>query len=259
VGALCFGVLAAVGLFPLAAGAASPTLTITPAGPYHDGESVAISVGANTVFTPSARINVLECADPGGTTSNLPKDDSTCDGNTIQGNTVIVNSDGGYSLQNYVLYALPSAALGEQANDQPVCNETQTCVLFIGQDQNDFTQPKLFSPPFTIASAPGGTPTTFPGAGGSSGGAPAASGTSGTSGTGSSAAGSSSPGTTLTGSGTQPNGSATSASSSSTASAAAGTLAFTGAPTALPEMVLLGTVLLVGGALLRRRARRRTV
>ncbi len=92
--------------------------------------------------------------------ANLPKSDSTCDGNTIQGNTMLVAANGSASDQNYTIYLLPSPALGEQSNNQPVCNQTDPCVLYVGQNQNDFTAPKVFSTPFTIAPAAGGSTTT---------------------------------------------------------------------------------------------------
>jgi hypothetical protein len=146
------------------AGAAAPTVTLSSTSNLHSGQTVAVSVGPNTFFSPNARVNMLECADPGGTVANLPKDDSTCDGNTIQADTVLVGSNGSVSESGYTMYALPSATLGEQSNIQPVCNLTNPCVLFVGENQNDFTAPKIFSAPFTIAPASSTviTPTTVP-------------------------------------------------------------------------------------------------
>jgi hypothetical protein len=144
------------------AGASTPTLTVSPSTDLHDGESVSVSIGPNSVFTPSSRVNILECADPGGSMANLPKSDSTCDGNTIQGNTILVAANGSASDQNYTIFLLPSPELGEQSNNQPVCNQTNPCVLYVGQNQNDFTAPKVFSSPFTIAPASGGGTTTTP-------------------------------------------------------------------------------------------------
>ena len=42
---------------------------------------------------------------------------------------------------------------------KPICNQTNSCVLYVGQNQNDFTAPKVFSAPFLICSS-SGTPTT---------------------------------------------------------------------------------------------------
>jgi hypothetical protein len=143
--ALAIAIAQTVGASP-----AAPNLTVSGGSNLHSGQSVSISVGPNGFFTPNSHVNILECADPGGKAANLPKDDSTCDGNTIQGNTVSVAADGSFSAASYSVYSLPNATLGEQANGQPVCNATNPCVLFVGQDQNDFTSPKVFSAPFTV-------------------------------------------------------------------------------------------------------------
>jgi hypothetical protein len=135
------------------AAAATPKLTMTK-GPYHDLETISLSVGPNHLFKRYAHINILECADPGGKKQNLPKSVATCDGNTIQGNTVLIKADGSFSEHAYELFTLPnSSELGETAGDQPVCSRSKDCVLYIGQNQIDFTSPKIFSPPFKILPA----------------------------------------------------------------------------------------------------------
>lgn len=243
--------------------AAASGVTVTPGGPFTDGETVTVTVGPNGVFTPNARVNVLECADPGGTAANLPTDDSTCDGNTIQGATVLVHSDGSVSAPNYTLYQLPSAALGEQPNFQPVCNQSSPCVLYVGQDQNNFTQPKMFSAPFTVGPAAASTTTTPVGAGSGAGtaGGPAspATGSQGTS----TAPGASNGG--ATGAGAQTAGTAahegtTAASgvSADRSAASSGTLAFTGLPADLVWLALLGAILVTVGILVRRASARAT-
>jgi hypothetical protein len=227
------------------AGASAPTLTMSPSTDLHDGESVSVSIGPNTVFTPNAGVNILECADPGGTLANLPKSDSTCDGNTIQGNTILVAANGSASEAKYTVYLLPSPALGEQANNQPVCNQTDPCVLYVGQSQNDFTAPKVFSAPFTIAPASGGGTTTTTAAAATTTTTAAApgggSGTSSTSpsvaaATSSSASGAVDPSVNL----------------ASTTAGGATALASTGAPADLQWIVGLGIALLLGGSFGRR-------
>jgi hypothetical protein len=160
----CLFVVTAAGGTVQVAGAstATPNLMLSPSSDFHDGEPISISVGPNGLFTPHAHINILECADPGGTTANLPKSDSTCDGNTIQANTILIASDGSFSDTKYVLYTLPSSTLGEESNGQPVCNNANPCVLYVGQDQNDFTAPKLISAPFAIGAATASTATSVP-------------------------------------------------------------------------------------------------
>jgi hypothetical protein len=143
-----------------------------PEGAYHNGafssgQNIEIQVPANSVLTPGASVNILECADPGGTVANDPTSDSQCDGNTIQGSTVIVNSDGSVFYQPYTVYALPDQQnLGEAPTDTPVCNSSTDCVLYIGQDQNDFTQPYVLSQPFLVSPTSGDTGSN-PGNGGS--------------------------------------------------------------------------------------------
>ncbi len=226
------------------ASAPPPALNVSPHGNLTDGQTVSVSAGSNGFFTPHARVNILECADPGGLPANLPRDDSTCDGNTVQGTTLLVGGDGSFSDSSYTVYALPSATLGEQGNNQPVCNQTNYCVLYVGQNQNDFTVPKVFSAPFLIAPGSGTTATTSPG-------------TTSTAAPGSSA-----------GSSTNANGSTSQAStpsSAATSSAAAapapltssaadpsGALANTGSPAEAEWVALAGLTLLLTGVLGRR-------
>lgn len=129
---------------------APPALTITP-GPYHNEQLINLSVGPNHFFKPYSRINIIECADPGGKAKNLPVSVDTCDGNTIQGVTILVQPNGSWYEHGYQLYALPNAPqLGETPDSQPVCNQKKSCVLYIGQNQEKFTAPKMFSAPFVI-------------------------------------------------------------------------------------------------------------
>jgi hypothetical protein len=217
-----------------------PALSVSPSGNYTNGQSISVSVGSNGYFTPHSRVNVIECADPGGLAANLPKDDTTCDGNTIQGSTIEVGSDGSFSVQQYPVYLLPSPTLGEQANFKPVCNQTNYCVLYVGQNQNDFTAPKIFSAPFLVAPGSGSTApatagATAPGTAAAATSGSAQSGAGDTAGAGSAAAG-----------------------TSVSATDPSGSLADTG-PSGIEWMALGGAVLLLTGAVGRRmtlRARR---
>jgi hypothetical protein len=120
-------------------------------GTYHNEEFINLSVGPNHYFRPYSSVKILECADRGGKRSNLPTSASSCDGNTIQGNTIEVNKNGSFSEHGYQLFAIPNKAqLGEEADGQPVCNKRAVCVLYVGENQENFTWPKIFSPPFTI-------------------------------------------------------------------------------------------------------------
>jgi hypothetical protein len=228
--------------------ATAPTLSITPStssGPYHDGETVSIAVGSNSQFAPYSRIEIIECAAPHG---QLPVDDTTCDGNTVADHSILVNKDGSFSDSSYTLYQLPNPVLGEQSNDAPVCNATSECVLYIGQNQNDFTQPKVFSAPFTIESGGAeGSPTATTQASPDPGAATAPR-------TGTTATGGGSAGTT----GTSTSGSSgdVSGGPGSTVGGKSGSLAFTGPPTGLQWLIAIGLSMVIVGVAGRRLGRR---
>ncbi len=231
IGAGLVSLLAAmwVGWRATTATAATPTVTMSPAAgatPYHDGESVSVAVGPNSLFAPFSRIILLECAAQGGVP---PTSDSSCDGNTAPGSSILVAADGSFSDVAYPLYQLPNSALGEQPAHLPVCDAAAECVLYVGEDQNDFTRPKVFSSPFLVGSADSVVTTTVP---------PVAA------------------ATTSSGqdAGSAPSQGSAGASDGQGGVALAplggtGSLAFTGAPTALPWLVGGGVLLLLlGGA-----------
>ena len=135
-----------------------PTAVLSPSSTtYHSGQTISVSVGPNKYFAPFARIVILQCADPGGSSAHLPINDSTCDGNTVPGHSVLVAKDGSFSTSYQKIFSLPNPVLGETPDGTPVCNRTHACVLYIGQDQTNFTQPKIFSVPFTVTPAGGGS------------------------------------------------------------------------------------------------------
>ena len=82
----------------------------------------------------------------------MPSNTTACDGNTIQGNTILPAADGSFTYQGYTLYALPdSISLGEGSSG-PACGNTAAteCILYIGNNQGDFTKPHLWSQPFFV-------------------------------------------------------------------------------------------------------------
>ena len=128
-------------------------LTVSPSpdgNSYHNGQSITVEVGPNRKFTPYLRVNILECADPGGSSANLPKSVADCDGNTIQGNTIVPKKDGSFTQPGYVIFKIPTSQFGEPAGQTPICDQSHACVLYIGENQEDFTQPKIFSAPFMV-------------------------------------------------------------------------------------------------------------
>ncbi|MHB8681852.1 MAG: hypothetical protein ACYDA2_07140 [Acidimicrobiales bacterium] len=161
IGLLAALVSGAVVLFPVgvADGAtAAPPVTISPAPStgYVNGAKVRITVGPNDYFQKGQIINILECGDPGGKAANLPRDVTDCDGSTIQPVTVIVNHDGSFSLSGYVIYELPNTvALGEPKDTLPKCDATHACVLYVGENQEDFSWPHTFSAPFSVGARAG--------------------------------------------------------------------------------------------------------
>jgi hypothetical protein len=119
---------------------------------FYDGQVIQVKIPPNSHFKPGLAVNILECADPGGTTAHLPINVNTCDGNTIQGPTVLIQKDGSVDYKGYTIYSLPNfEALGESKYGQPVCNTTHECVLYIGQNQEAFTAPHFWSQPFFVA------------------------------------------------------------------------------------------------------------
>ncbi len=146
----------------------------------------------------------------------------------------LVAKDGSFAEPAYTVYQTPSSTLDEQSNFQPVCNQTHQCVLYIGQNENDFTAPKLFSTPFAVGSASAVTSTTLPAQTTSPG----------------ATATTSEPGTTTSDS--NAGDSAAVSLSSGPATAVAGTLPDTGPSARLEWVAVIGLVLLVGGTLGRR-------
>ena len=123
----------------------SPTVST-----LRDGQAITVAVGPNKVYVPLIAVNIIECADPGGKASALPKSLLHCDANTIQGNSVIAKPNGSIHETGYTVYRLPNQELGEGKTTIPICDATHECVLYVGQDQNDFTKPKVFSAPFFV-------------------------------------------------------------------------------------------------------------
>ena len=230
----CSGAVMAINVTPSAANA--PGVTITPSGPYHNGETVTVSVGPNGLFTPDHRIIFIECNDPGGSTNGLPTSVRTCDGNTVQADTVMVSTNGSFTENHFVLYSLPNQAFGELPDAVSVCDASDPCVLYVGENQEDFTQPKLFSAPFTVVATAGSAPSET-GSAPPSGAAPTATPTTVTSPVPSASTSSPAP---------------VSSAMMSPAQAAGGTLAFTGVRPILVWLLWIGSLLFLAGSVGRR-------
>ena len=160
--------VAALGIF-VTAGASTPTEgasvpdsavpvgTFTANTPFASGQNINVVIPANSVFSANTNLAIIECSAPNGVIPVLP---AACDGDTIQGPTLKPNADGSVNFQTevgslYQIFALPDYfTLGETPGG-PACGDTAAteCILYIGENQNDFTQPHLWSQPFFIATS----------------------------------------------------------------------------------------------------------
>lgn len=130
--------------------AAQPVSPFTAGTPFASGQMINVVIPANDVFNQHVGVNIVECAAPDGVPPTQP---SACDGNTIQGSTILPNADGSFTNTGYELYALPdNVSLGEGSGGVS-CGLTAAteCILYIGENQLDFTQPHYWSQPFFIA------------------------------------------------------------------------------------------------------------
>ena len=232
------GLAASAAWLPTAGAASGAAVTVSPSGPYHSGQTVRVNVAPNSLFTPHLRVIMLECADPGGSAANLPTSVKQCDGNSVQGDSVIVQANGSFSESSYTMFSLPNEALAEEPSGQPVCNTTSPCVLYVGLNQEDFTQPKVFSQPFVVAPTSGATSSGASSSGAQANPGPAPS---------SSGAGSSPAGAAGGSAGTGPSSGPASADAA-VSLGGTGQLAFTGPPYELRSVLLVGGLLMMLGS-----------
>ncbi len=100
----------------------------------------------------AALFKIFECSDPDGTAAHLPTNSLQCDGQTIATYST-PNADGSFNYPNYVIYALPDKpTFSEPPDTLPVCGDTPKteCVLYVGTDINNFSEPHIFSTPFFV-------------------------------------------------------------------------------------------------------------
>ncbi len=157
-------------------GSAAAQTPFSP-GTFDSGQGIDVVVPPNSVLTPGARIEVLECAAPNGVD---PTSTAACDGNTAYaGGTITVNSDGSIDLINgssasgqpYNVYALPDQpTFSESAGGFPKCGQgsANECVLYIGQGgggDTGFSLPHFFSQAFQVHPDPTDSGTLNPGDG----------------------------------------------------------------------------------------------
>jgi len=164
---LSLGVVGFVAIGPSFASGSTGTVTAptAPAGPYTDGQTITVSGTGFSTRASGNTIQIIECADPDGTTANLPQDNTSCDTTTENPNTIEPSTSGAFSDQ-YQITELDTVvpAGGYQSNID--CNATNYCVLWIGEDAvNNFSgttdQPVAFSPPFLVNPKASTQPTTL--------------------------------------------------------------------------------------------------
>src|SRR5271165_1986189 len=81
--------------------AAQPQSPFTAGIPFSSGQSINVVIPANTAFAGSKEfVNIVECAAPDGV---VPTNPIACDGETIQGSTIIPAADGSFTYPNYQL------------------------------------------------------------------------------------------------------------------------------------------------------------
>jgi hypothetical protein len=176
-GAILVATSVIVGVFASHAGAtalSNGTVAIETSGgtvatsPLSMHQVVTVKVGPNSTMSRSSLeaagfpsgavpIKILECADPGGLTSNLPLSEKQCEPETIDPNGTVLEN-GSMVEPGYTIYSLPDTAeLGNSSGT--VCDMEHECVLGIFSNQLDFTKPHVFSAPFFVnpSSTSGGT------------------------------------------------------------------------------------------------------
>ena len=243
----------------------------SPYTTYTDGEQVNMSMGPNSVFSPSdangGDIEAIECEyNNGNGGPGDPPNDNYCSAQTIGPDFPFAVAPSGafdYAGQNegdlMAVYALPDT---KYPTATITCNTTDPCVWYVGEDYGNFAAPHVFSNPFyvsggvttttttpatstttspstttsTTTSVPATTTTTAAGGGTTTtttaGGATTTSTTSGSSSAGSAGSGSS---------GSSPG--------SSQVSASSGELAFTGQSPLLVWMMAFGFLMMIVGTL----------
>ena len=148
-------------------GATVPQSPFTANTPFASGQNVDIAIPANSVLPPAINLQIVECSAPLGV---LPTNDTTCDGETIQGASIHPNADGSVDLNTqthslFTMYALPDLPQLGESSSPATCDLNDGCVLYIGDDYTNFTAPHFFSPVFYVA--PNGTDSGTPAGDGS--------------------------------------------------------------------------------------------
>jgi hypothetical protein len=97
---------------------ANGSTTVAAGTPYSSGQAITVSGSANSTLNAAnlsandigaGNYYIIECADPGGTTANLPTQTNQCEGGTEDGLSSPHSSDGSFSDSGYQVYVLPDS------------------------------------------------------------------------------------------------------------------------------------------------------
>src|SRR5271165_324785 len=132
--------------------------------PFWSGQFIDVVIPANSDLILHQNLDIVECSAPGGV---LPTDPSQCDGESIQGASFPPRSNGSVDLHAqthslYQVFALPDLATLGESSGPATCDLNDACVLYVGDNNNDFTLPHFFSPVFYV-NPNGGVDETVPG------------------------------------------------------------------------------------------------
>ncbi|HEY4409068.1 MAG TPA: hypothetical protein VGO87_04250 [Acidimicrobiia bacterium] len=138
----------------------APSATMTPSRGLVDGQRTTIT---GTGFDPYTAVQVLACQ---GTVVNPPKDSTACEGVTLDssgytdaaGNYRNAAGDPSGDTAGYRVAILPSAQFKTVSIH---CGPADPCVLYVGEQFNDFSKPHTFVP-MVFKGAPAG-PAAEPG------------------------------------------------------------------------------------------------
>jgi hypothetical protein len=130
----------------VASASGSPTVMLSPSGPYANGQTITVSgTGFPTPSSNPSGLEIIQCEssvltapDPGT---------SYCDGSTLNPLPVNTNSSGDFT----TVYTISSLSTAKGSNIN--CTSVASCVLWVGTDfNNDFSDPanQAYSSSFTI-------------------------------------------------------------------------------------------------------------
>jgi len=104
---------------------AAGTITMSP-GPYANNHAITVSGSGFSLRKSGNTVEILMCSDPGGSTTNLPRDNSSCDGTTVNPNTIVPTANGTFTDKYTILHLSPKLGFAI------TCDATHYCVLWVG-------------------------------------------------------------------------------------------------------------------------------